>query len=60
MIAADLGEVAKSIRAVAENMSGLYCEVLYDDEGFGPLTAAGPGALTPRATVQQRNTLPRR
>ena len=47
VIAADLGGVAKSIRAVAENMSGLYCEVLYDDEGFGPLTGAGPGALTP-------------
>jgi hypothetical protein len=35
VIAADLGEVAKSMRAVAENMSGLHREVLYDDEGVG-------------------------
>jgi len=35
VIAADLGEVAKSMRAVAENMSGLHREVLYEDEGVG-------------------------
>jgi hypothetical protein len=33
VIAADLGEVAKSMRAVAENMSGLYRQGLYHDEG---------------------------
>ena len=35
VIAADLGEVAKSLRAVAEDMSGLHRELLYDDEGVG-------------------------